>query len=178
MSMTLLEALELPDEYSHPTHHLCGLCGNHGLIDTRGKIHSGAGVECGVEAPCVCANGRAIKHARDKAAKKRAPRPKTFWVSWEEYSSSDPKNTPNQRIIAYWCSGYGTNYSTIVAWVHASSLDEVVAAVNKGWPSEKDRRWRFIRPCSPPFAPPGGDRFPLPDWSKKRLQAIKSKRGA
>lgn len=42
---------------------LCGLCGNHGVIDTRGKVHSPAGCECGVLAWCICPNGRAAKRA-------------------------------------------------------------------------------------------------------------------
>jgi len=45
---------------------LCGLCGNHGFIDTRGKIYSPAGVECGGRFYCICPNGRAIKQARAK----------------------------------------------------------------------------------------------------------------
>lgn len=42
---------------------LCGLCGNYGVVDTRGRITSGAGVVCGVRAFCICLNGRAWKEA-------------------------------------------------------------------------------------------------------------------
>jgi len=41
--------------------HLCGLCGNHGFIDTRGKVKTPAGVECGSVFYCICPNGRALK---------------------------------------------------------------------------------------------------------------------
>ncbi len=40
---------------------LCGLCGQHGVIDTRDKMFSPAGVECGVLAYCICPNGRTLK---------------------------------------------------------------------------------------------------------------------
>lgn len=39
----------------------CGLCGNWGVIDTRGKVFTPAGVEVGVRAFCICPNGRALK---------------------------------------------------------------------------------------------------------------------
>ena len=40
---------------------LCGLCGNKGVIDNRGKVKSSAGVSRGVKAFCICPNGRAMK---------------------------------------------------------------------------------------------------------------------
>lgn len=43
---------------------LCCLCGNHGIIDTTGRVSSPAGVECGRKVHCICPNGRALK-ARD-----------------------------------------------------------------------------------------------------------------
>lgn len=43
---------------------LCGLCGNTGFVDTRGRAVSAAGVDAGVRALCICPNGRAIKKAR------------------------------------------------------------------------------------------------------------------
>ena len=39
----------------------CGLCGNTGIVDTRGKVTSSHGDECGVRACCICPNGRIIK---------------------------------------------------------------------------------------------------------------------
>lgn len=40
---------------------LCGLCGNHGIVDTRRNMFTPAGVECGVRRFCICPNGRAMK---------------------------------------------------------------------------------------------------------------------
>lgn len=40
----------------------CGLCGNSGIVDTRGKVADPWGADCGVRAFCICANGRTIKH--------------------------------------------------------------------------------------------------------------------
>lgn len=61
------------DEFNGP-HHLCGLCGNYGVIDTLGQVQSPAGVECGIRAFCICPNGRAMKLAgadMDAADKRR-----------------------------------------------------------------------------------------------------------
>lgn len=45
-------------------HDLCGLCGNSGIIDTRGDVESAAGVACGVRRFCICPNGRVMKEKR------------------------------------------------------------------------------------------------------------------
>ena len=55
-------------EFLSDNHH-CSLCGNSGMIDTRGKVFTPAGVECGKRSHCICPNGRAIK----KASIKRNP---------------------------------------------------------------------------------------------------------
>ena len=60
---------ELWREFVYPGTLLCGLCGNRGILDTRGRVSSYGGVPCGVRVPCICPNGRAIKKAEDKAAK-------------------------------------------------------------------------------------------------------------
>jgi hypothetical protein len=44
----------------------CGLCGNSGVVDTRGKVKSPRGDDCGVRAYCICPNGRAIKQPSGK----------------------------------------------------------------------------------------------------------------
>lgn len=41
--------------------NMCMLCGQTGIIDTRGRMFTPAGVECGGIAFCICPNGRAIK---------------------------------------------------------------------------------------------------------------------
>ena len=38
----------------------CGLCGNSGVIDTRGQVFTAAGQDCGVRRYCICPNGRDI----------------------------------------------------------------------------------------------------------------------
>lgn len=41
----------------------CGLCGNSGILDTRGNVKAPYGIsDCGVRAFCICPNGRIIKH--------------------------------------------------------------------------------------------------------------------
>jgi hypothetical protein len=40
----------------------CGLCGNHGVIDTRG-VKTPAGMDAGGLFYCICPNGRALKKA-------------------------------------------------------------------------------------------------------------------
>ena len=45
----------------------CCLCGNRGIIDTRGRIFTPAGRECGDVVFCICPNGRAWKKQDPKA---------------------------------------------------------------------------------------------------------------
>lgn len=56
---TWLEFLGPPDVEAY-----CGLCGNTGIVDTRGKVNDPAGADCGVRAYCICPNGRTIKQLR------------------------------------------------------------------------------------------------------------------
>jgi hypothetical protein len=42
-------------------HQACCLCGNRGIIDTRGKVSTPAGYECGDVVFCICPNGRTMK---------------------------------------------------------------------------------------------------------------------
>lgn len=51
---------ELWREFLHPLQH-CGLCGNVGVIDTRGQVYTPAGYDVGVLAFCICPNGRSLK---------------------------------------------------------------------------------------------------------------------
>lgn len=45
------------------TDEVCGLCGNQGIIDTRGHIKTPRGDATGIRAWCICPNGRAMKKA-------------------------------------------------------------------------------------------------------------------
>ncbi len=52
-------------KYYAGTHH-CVLCGNHGILDTRGKVFTAAGVECGDKVFCICPNGQAYRSGYEK----------------------------------------------------------------------------------------------------------------
>ena len=39
----------------------CCLCGNDGVIDTRGKLKTRTGIDCGARVYCICPNGRKMK---------------------------------------------------------------------------------------------------------------------
>lgn len=56
-----MKAEDLYLEFVNSSALLCGLCGNYGIVDTRGIMHSPATVECGVLAFCICPNGRSLK---------------------------------------------------------------------------------------------------------------------
>ena len=58
-----------PNTNGTPPCH-CGLCGNSGIIDTRGKVFTAAGVACGGVFFCICPNGRAIKRQAGKRTAK------------------------------------------------------------------------------------------------------------
>jgi hypothetical protein len=45
--------------------HLCSLCGNHGIIDTRGVL-SPAVIEVGRLNWCICPNGQALRKHSSK----------------------------------------------------------------------------------------------------------------
>lgn len=44
----------------HTRNGLCSLCGNCGVLDTRG-VRSPAGVECGALQFCICPNGQRLR---------------------------------------------------------------------------------------------------------------------
>lgn len=50
----------------------CMICGGSGHVDTRGKVFTAAGVDCGGEALCICPNGRALKRMDDADARREA----------------------------------------------------------------------------------------------------------
>ena len=47
----------------------CGLCGNNGIVDTRGRAISPTGVDCGDRFFCICPNGRIMAAAPIKVSK-------------------------------------------------------------------------------------------------------------
>jgi len=42
-------------------HHLCSLCGNRGIVDTRGRAISAKGLDAGRLNYCICPNGQALR---------------------------------------------------------------------------------------------------------------------
>jgi hypothetical protein len=54
--------------YVHPTLHLCSLCGNSGIIDTRLTAISGAGYNSGMKNFCICPNGQYKRKITKNAA--------------------------------------------------------------------------------------------------------------
>jgi len=50
-------------EFVHPK-IVCGLCGNRGILDTRGHVTTAAGIKCGVRRYCICPNGRELQKQR------------------------------------------------------------------------------------------------------------------
>lgn len=168
----------LHEEFMHPTLHLCGLCGNHGYIDTVGKLFSPAGIQCGVRAPCICANGRAIKRALDRQNPKPEPKytkkqPKTFWMSWWERNEGSTTDLSNllPGVLYLAISGFrgnddeATAESAVIAWVEAETEEEAIAAVEPYGPKTQ---WRFSTQLPPGWFP--SDRFNPSEAVRKRLQ--------
>lgn len=59
------------DEFVNRASGLCSLCANSGVIDTRGRAISGAGVDSGRLNFCICTNGRG---KREHALHRRSER--------------------------------------------------------------------------------------------------------
>lgn len=51
-------------EFLNTASHCCGLCGNTGIVDTRGRMFTPANVETGVRTFCICPNGREMKKTK------------------------------------------------------------------------------------------------------------------
>lgn len=103
-----------------------------------------------------------------------------WWVGWEEWNSPDDPRPlsfpPGPAVIASWCTGYGDGYATMVALVAAPDVEAVSGAIDRDWPLPKDslqstRTWRFLdRWDQRPIVL--GDRFPMLEWSRARLEAL------
>lgn len=51
--------------YVHPRMGVCVLCGNSGVIDTRGRAETAAGMPCGDRVYCICPNGQVMRRAQE-----------------------------------------------------------------------------------------------------------------
>jgi hypothetical protein len=61
------------DEFGKRNH--CCLCGNHGIINTRNKVFTAAGFECGDIVFCLCPNGRSWKKQDPEAIERMKVNP-------------------------------------------------------------------------------------------------------
>lgn len=103
------------------------------------------------------------------------PAPKQrFWASWLQPTEDYRAVTfpPNEAIIGYWCSGYGSDKDDcavpiLCAVIDAENEEAARTAVLKDWPAWKE--WRFIEERNPDFKP--GDRFPIDEseWMQERF---------
>ena len=93
--------------------------------------------------------------------KERSP---LWWISWEQDGddSRPVKWPPPPCVLAFWESGIGDGYTTVVALACGREA-AVRHAVESAW-NPGVRRWRFFKEHRTD-AP--GDRFPAPDWSVK-----------
>jgi hypothetical protein len=94
---------------------------------------------------------------------------KRFWMSWFQPTEDHRPLTypPNAGILGWWCSGQREDGAwTLCALVQARWELPAKIAVRKDWPEATE--WRFVREVASDFSP--GDRFPLSDWMKERMQ--------
>lgn len=94
---------------------------------------------------------------------------KRYWCSWVCAESDYRPLTypPNEKILGWWCSGYGDDGSTLCAAIEGNNESEIIKSICIDWP-EFDGNFRFIEEreigCTPL-----SDRFPLSDWMKPRF---------
>lgn len=79
---------------------------------------------------------------------------------------------PREGILGYWSSGIrcADDATTLCILVEAESEAHAKEIIAPDWPESKtaDCEWRFIEERDRNWLP--NDRFPLADWSVKRLQ--------
>jgi hypothetical protein len=91
------------------------------------------------------------------------------WISWNQHGDAEhePDNRPvawppPAEVLAFWGTGSGDGYCTVVALVRADSEDAAVALIEEAW-SPGIGKWRFNDACD--SEKPPNDRFPPPHWS-------------
>ncbi len=97
---------------------------------------------------------------------------KRYWVSWVQPGDDHRPLTfpPNDAILGWWCSGYTESDKAILcALVLALSEELARAAIYMDWPEAKTANWRFVNERDRDYLP--GDRFPLSEWMKARIEA-------
>jgi hypothetical protein len=95
-----------------------------------------------------------------------------FWISWHQPTEDHRPLTypPNTSVLGWWCSGSDEKDRwTLCALVRAGTEADAQAAVLTDWPEAED--WRFCNEVGTNFQP--GDRFPLSEWMKTRIEAAR-----
>ena len=95
-----------------------------------------------------------------------------FWVSWVDSPEDYRPLTfpPNKAILGWWCSGEDLDgNANICALVQARHEADARDAILQEWPEALERGdWRFFERVEDNWIP--GDRFPLSDWMRERVE--------
>lgn len=95
---------------------------------------------------------------------------KLYWLSWNQ--NADPQHgldsrpvawPPPDPVLAFWESGFGDDYTTVVALVRAHTEDDAQRVIERAW-SPGVGKWRFCDEYGDESKPPS-DRFQAPEWS-------------
>ena len=144
----------------------CGLCGNSGIIDTRGRAITGAGLDVGIKTYCLCANGQAMRTSDSEEKKKEEEIQKQYencdswWIGFniplitgedvdedgEKIKYADLPDDEELKKLPFkiWLSGWGWDYATCVGRVmekDAKTVREVYELVEK---YINVRSWRWV----------------------------------
>lgn len=99
---------------------------------------------------------------------------KVFWFSWEQHSDDHRPLVfpPKLPILAWWCTGSGNDYSSLVAAIEADSKEECLKFVKENW-EENLGEVGEIRFCELIAPEENGNylvssRFPTSEWMNER----------
>lgn len=90
-----------------------------------------------------------------------------YWVRFKLFGTDDYGTLlfPPNRILGYWCSGYGVDFCVLCCVIECESIDEIPRIVNMNFVGAPDENVDidFIDK-KPDNWVPSGDRFPLANW--------------
>jgi hypothetical protein len=101
--------------YDAPENHMCTLCGQRGIIDTRG-VKTPAGVEVGRLNWCLCPNGQAMR----EQAGERLP------ADFPEYTELMLTDSVEQRVLG---TLLGKTVIDGPAWHRSMVTDAILSAI-------------------------------------------------
>lgn len=93
---------------------------------------------------------------------------KRYWLRWLSNVEDHRPVTypPNQAILGWWCTGYDSKDNGIcVGLVQAYSQEQAWIFVSEDWPEMTADSGEEVG-----IDFPLGDRFPLRDWMKERIE--------